>query len=168
MCKAAFLSQHGLTATCWPTDMLLCMLSHLVPCVSQVSYLLSGLFARACKSLGSAAAADSVDAILGEVRQLRGLLTAKLGQINSNLEGEWLLRGVGGLCVRGCGWLSASFSQASRRQTLCIPRYLTQRYSRQSPLARPLVACCDTLCCAAAHRWFPCCAGQPVVGSGGG
>ena len=54
----------------------------------QVSYLLSGLFARACKSLGSSAAADSVDNILGEVQQLRGLLAAKLGQINSNLEGE--------------------------------------------------------------------------------
>jgi hypothetical protein len=54
----------------------------------QVSYLLSGLFARACKSLGSAAAQDSVDNILGEVRQLRNLLTGKLGQINSNLEGE--------------------------------------------------------------------------------
>jgi hypothetical protein len=26
---------------------------------------------------------------VGEVRQLRGLLTAKLGQINSNLEGGW-------------------------------------------------------------------------------
>lgn len=67
----------------------------MLPCVLcvpglcfQVSYLLSGLFARACKSLGSAAAADSVESILGEVRQLRGLLTAKLGQINSNLEGE--------------------------------------------------------------------------------
>lgn len=56
--------------------------------LAQVSYLLSGLFARACKSLGSAAAADTVDNILGEVRQLRGLLTAKLGQINGNLEGE--------------------------------------------------------------------------------
>jgi len=56
----------------------------------QVSYLLSGLFARACKSLGSAAAADSVGAILEEVRQLRGLLTGKLAQINANLEGKWL------------------------------------------------------------------------------
>lgn len=55
--------------------------------MKQVSYLLSGLFARACKSLGSAAAADSVGAILEEVRQLRGLLTGKLAQINANLEG---------------------------------------------------------------------------------
>lgn len=62
-----------------------CVLSF---CAVQVSYLLNGLFARACKSLGSAAAQDSVDNILEEVRQLRGLLTAKLGQINGNLEGE--------------------------------------------------------------------------------
>lgn len=71
--------------------------------VFQVSYLLSGLFARACKSLGSAAAADSVESILGEVRQLRGLLTAKLGQINSNLEGECVICVWGGcLCVYVC------------------------------------------------------------------
>ena len=54
----------------------------------QVSYLLSGLFARACKSLGSSAGGDQVGGILGEVTQLRGLLTNKLAQINSNLEGE--------------------------------------------------------------------------------
>lgn len=51
----------------------------------QVTYLLNGLFARACKSLGGAA--EPVDAIMSEVQQLRGLLAAKLGQINTNLDG---------------------------------------------------------------------------------
>jgi hypothetical protein len=51
----------------------------------QVTYLLNGLFARACKSLGGAA--EPVDAIQAEVQQLRGLLASKLGQINTNLDG---------------------------------------------------------------------------------
>lgn len=55
-------------------------------CVFQVSYLLRGLFARACKSLGTVS--ESSESIRGEVAQLRGLLAAKLAQINMNLEGE--------------------------------------------------------------------------------
>lgn len=57
-------------------------------CVStcQVSYLLRGLFARACKSLGTVS--ESSESIRDEVGQLRGLLAAKLAQINMNLEGK--------------------------------------------------------------------------------
>ena len=52
----------------------------------QVNYLLRGLFARACKSLGTTS--ESSDSIRDEVGQLRGLLAAKLAQINTNLEGK--------------------------------------------------------------------------------
>jgi hypothetical protein len=62
-----------------------------------VSYLLSGLFARACKSLGSVGASDGSDAIMAEVSQLRGLLGAKLAQINGNLDGARVC-----MCVRAC------------------------------------------------------------------
>jgi hypothetical protein len=51
----------------------------------QVEYLLRGLFARACRSLGGVP--EPVDQIRAETRQLRELLSEKLGQINTNLEG---------------------------------------------------------------------------------
>lgn len=47
--------------------------------------MLRGLFARACKSLGTTT--ESSEGLRGEVSQLRGLLAAKLAQINTNLEG---------------------------------------------------------------------------------
>lgn len=52
----------------------------------QVTYLLKGLFGRACRSLGGVT--EPVEAIRAECAQLRQLLAQKLQQINTNLEGE--------------------------------------------------------------------------------
>ncbi|WIA32331.1 hypothetical protein OEZ86_003170 [Tetradesmus obliquus] len=53
--------------------------------MKQVTYLLKGLFGRACRSLGGVT--EPIGAIREECGQLRGLLAAKLTQINTNLEG---------------------------------------------------------------------------------
>ncbi|KAF6260517.1 AAA domain-containing protein [Scenedesmus sp. NREL 46B-D3] len=53
--------------------------------MKQVTYLLRGLFGRACRSLGGVT--EPIEAIREECGQLRGLLAAKLVQINTNLEG---------------------------------------------------------------------------------
>jgi hypothetical protein len=56
----------------------------------QVTYLLKGLFGRACRSLGGVT--EPIGAIREECGQLRGLLAAKLAQINTNLEGEGVVQ----------------------------------------------------------------------------
>lgn len=53
---------------------------------TQVHFLLSGAFSRACKALGGAN--EKVEEIRQEVAQLRQLLVDKLVQVTTNLEGE--------------------------------------------------------------------------------
>jgi len=53
--------------------------------MKQVQYLLSGIFSRTCKALGTGA--EPIVEIQGEVQQLRGLLVERLATIMNNLEG---------------------------------------------------------------------------------
>lgn len=63
----------------------------------QVQYLLRGLFARSCKSLGTTS--ENSESIREEVGQLRGLLATKLSQINTNLEGKLAQHGSSSLAT---------------------------------------------------------------------
>jgi hypothetical protein len=78
-------------------------------CAAQVTYLLKGLFGRACRSLGGVT--EPIEAIRDECGQLRGLLAAKLVQINTNLEGEHAARVV--------RWTTCGL--AGSRQSTCPP-----------------------------------------------
>ena len=55
--------------------------------LKQVEYLLSGLFSRACRGLGSP---DKLEEVSKEILQLRQVLVDKYMLVATNLEGRWL------------------------------------------------------------------------------
>jgi hypothetical protein len=95
----------------------------------QVTYLLKGLFGRACRSLGGVT--EPIEAIRDECGQLRGLLAAKLVQINTNLEGEHVV----------CG--SDSVFRASTAVQMIVPQF-----------CHSVTGCCHMLSHVTSSSWF--------------